>query len=181
MWRPDLGAFTDYLWTERKPADVLSAATVLPLFFRFATQDEAKGVAAAIRENLLSPGGMATTRADTGQQWDSPNGWAPMQWMAVIGLRAYHQDDLARTIADRWIERQIAAYAQTGVLLEKYNVRVGGGAVKAGAAGGHGGEYPLQVGFGWTNGVLASLMDLYPRHTVASLQKHPQAAVPATH
>jgi alpha,alpha-trehalase len=181
MWRPDLGAFTDYVWTEHKPGTVLSAAMVLPLFFRFASMDQAKSLAATIRAKLLSPGGMATTRIDSGQQWDSPNGWAPIQWMAVIGLRAYGQDDLAKTIAQRWIEREIAAYTRTGVLLEKYNVKVGGAAVEAGAAGGHGGEYPLQVGFGWTNGVLATLMDLYPDRAVVSLEKHPQAENPQAH
>ncbi len=175
MWQADLGAFTDYVWTIRQPSRMLSAATVLPLFFQFATDEQAKAVAAAIRSRLLGPGGMATTAVDTGEQWDSPNGWAPMQWMAVIGLRGYGQQDLAQTIAQRWIEREIAAYARSGVLLEKYDVEAGGGAVRAGAAGGHGGEYPLQVGFGWTNGVLAGLMRLYPVHTAVSMIRHPQA------
>lgn len=175
MWQPDLAAFTDYVWTEHKPGRLLSAATVLPLFFQLASDDQAKAVAATIRSRLLGPGGMATTAVDTGEQWDSPNGWAPMQWMAVIGLRSYGQDDLAETIAQRWIERELAAYARSGVLLEKYDVKADGGAVRAGAAGGHGGEYPLQVGFGWTNGVLVGLMRLYPLRAAVSLLKHPQA------
>ena len=176
MWNPDRGAFLDYVWTEQKQGDALSAATVAPLFFHLATPGQAGAVAATIRRDLLRPGGMATTRAVTGQQWDSPNGWAPMQWMAVIGLRQYGQDELAEIIARRWIEREIAAYAQTGVLLEKYNIRASDSAVRAGALGGKGGEYPLQVGFGWTNGVLAGLMRLYPGHAAASLEKHPEAA-----
>ncbi len=177
MWQPDLAAFTDYVWTERKPNRLVSAATVLPLFFHLASKEQAEAVATTIRTRLLDPGGMATTAMDTGQQWDSPNGWAPMQWMAVIGLRAYGQDDLARTIAQRWIERELAAYAQSGVLLEKYDVKAARSAVAAGAAGGYGGEYPLQVGFGWTNGVLVSLMRLYPLRTAVSLAEHPQAAM----
>jgi alpha,alpha-trehalase len=28
-----------------------------------------------------------------------PNGWAPLQWMAVVGLRNYGFDKLAETIA----------------------------------------------------------------------------------
>ncbi len=180
MWQPDLGAFTDYVWTERLPARTLSAATVVPLFFHLASDEQARIVAATIRTRLLGPGGMATTALDrapeTGQQWDSPNGWAPMQWMAVIGLRGYGQDALARSIAQRWIEREIAAYASSGALLEKYDVKAPDRDVQAGAAGGSGGEYPLQVGFGWTNGVLASLIGLYPRGAEASLARHPQAA-----
>ena len=175
MFQPGWGAYADYVWTERKPSSVLSIATVLPLFFHLARADQADAVAATIRAKLLRPGGVATTLADTGQQWDSPNGWAPMQWMAIIGLRTYRQDELARTIAQRWIEREIAAYAQTGVLLEKYDVKANAGMVRSGFAGGHGGEYPLQVGFGWTNGVLVSLMQLYPERTAESLARHPQA------
>ncbi len=180
MWQPDLGGFSDYEWTERRTTGILSAATVVPLFFHIARDDQAKAVADTIRARLLGPGGMATTALDaargSGQQWDSPNGWAPMQWMAVIGLRGYGQDALARRIASRWIEREIAAYASSGALLEKYDVEAPDGAVQAGAAGGSGGEYPLQVGFGWTNGVLASLISLYPRSARASLARHPQAA-----
>ncbi len=180
MWQPDLGAFTDYVWTERAPSRILSAATVVPLFFHLASDDQARIVAATVRTRLLGPGGMASTAldsaGDSGQQWDSPNGWAPMQWMAVVGLRGYGQDDLARTVAARWIEREIAAYASSGALLEKYDVKAPDHAALTGAAGGSGGEYPLQVGFGWTNGVLASLIGLYPRPGDASLVRHPQAA-----
>jgi alpha,alpha-trehalase len=46
-------------------------------------------------------------------------------------------------------------YRQSGKLVEKYNV------VITGRSGG-GGEYPLQDGFGWTNGVMRKLMVLYP-------------------
>jgi alpha,alpha-trehalase len=41
-------------------------------------------------------------------------------------------------------------------LVEKYNVITRGG--------GAGGEYPLQDGFGWTNGVTRRLMVLYPQY-----------------
>ncbi|WP_429454734.1 trehalase family glycosidase [Paraburkholderia sp. WC7.3g] len=39
------------------------------------------------------------------------------------------------------------------------NTRFGGDASEKSAGGG---EYPLQDGFGWTNGVLRVLMQLYP-------------------
>ena len=46
-------------------------------------------------------------------------------------------------------------YGQSGKLVEKYDV------VTVGRSGG-GGEYPLQDGFGWTNGVMRRLIVLYP-------------------
>lgn len=172
MWDEQAGVFTDYVWTEGKRTGQVTAATTVPLFFHLATAGQGRRIADIIRAHMLKPGGMTTSLERNGQQWDSPNGWAPMQWMTVMGLRGYGENELAGRIAQRWIERTVAAYAQSGVLLEKYNVRTD----EADAAAGGGGEYPLQVGFGWTNGVLVSLMHLYPRNTQASLDAHPKAA-----
>ena len=102
---------------------------------------------------MLAPGGLRTTLVESGQQWDSPNGWAPLQWIAVSGLKRYGHDALARDIALRWIGTVEATYARTGLLYEKYDI-------EARNAGG-GGEYTAQVGFGWTNGVTGDLMDAY--------------------
>ena len=104
---------------------------------------------------LLKPGGIVTTIRESGQQWDAPNGWAPIQWIAIRGLRDYDKSILARTIACRWIFNVSAVYARTGKLVEKYDV------MNLDRASG-GGEYPLQDGFGWTNGVMRELMALYP-------------------
>ena len=116
--------------------------------------DGERKIPPAIERQLLAPGGLRSTLVDTGQQWDKPNGWAPLQWIAVDGLRRYGQDELAGDIAKRWLSEVSKVYGQTGKLFEKYDVvsdRPGGG-----------GEYPLQDGFGWTNGVTRRLMGLYP-------------------
>lgn len=97
---------------------------------------------------------MATTLVKTGQQWDRPNSWAPLQYIAIEGLRRYNKTHLAATIAKHWISINIRTFNSTGKLMEKYNTE--NTATKAG-----GGEYPLQDGFGWTNGVLLKLMNLY--------------------
>jgi alpha,alpha-trehalase len=117
-----------------------------------------------VQAHLLEPGGIRTTTANTGQQWDAPNGWAPLQWMAVEGFARYGDSTLAKTIAARWEARVDAGFAQDGVLVEKYNVETPPG----GPATGHGGEYTLQIGFGWTNGVQAALMAAYPESKGAS-------------
>ena len=88
---------------------------------------------------------------DNKQQWDSPNGWAPLQWVAIVGLRNYGYDELAETIRDRWLELNELVFVETQKMLEKYDVVN----IRAGA----GGEYPVQDGFGWTNGVYAALKD----------------------
>ena len=154
FWSDKDGWYVDYRWTERRQSPGLTAAALYPLFVQAASALQADDVARAVRRKLLQPGGLVTTPVATGEQWDFPNGWAPLQWIAVDGLRRYGQDDLAADIARRWLAEVSKVYGETGKLFEKYDVvsdRPGGG-----------GEYPLQDGFGWTNGVTRKLMGLYP-------------------
>jgi alpha,alpha-trehalase len=155
LWDPPSGAYLDYRWTRKARLPRVSAATLYPLFVSLASDAQARAVAATTTAQLLRPGGLVTTTLETGQQWDSPNGWAPLQWIAIAGLRYYHQDSLARNIACRWMSIVNDLYRRSGKLVEKYDV------VNIGRGGG-GGEYPLQDGFGWTNGVMRKLMALYP-------------------
>lgn len=162
LWTPRDGAFSDYNWRRGAPTGRLSAATLYPLFVGLADDAQAAAVASTVEARLLRPGGLATTPVNTGQQWDAPNGWAPLQWIAISGLDAYGRHALADQIAQRWLATVQRTYGETGKLLEKYDVdtpRPGGG-----------GEYPLQDGFGWTNGVTRALLDR-PVTTPAPAQK----------
>jgi alpha,alpha-trehalase len=91
-----------------------------------------------------------TTLVENGQQWDSPNGWAPLHWVTVEGLKRYGYDELAETISKRWLALNDSVFKKTHKMVEKYNVMGGNGL-------GTGGEYVLQDGFGWTNGVYLAL------------------------
>ena len=170
LWNGEGGFFADYLWGEGSLSETLTAATAAPLAFGVASPEQAHAIADTIRKRLLGPGGLDTTLAETGQQWDRPNGWAPLQYLAIEGLNAYGEPDLAREIARRWIATNVGSYAALGVLAEKYDVAR---SPDAGAGVGRGGEYALQVGFGWTNGVLAALMAEYPDLAAEALRKNP--------
>ena len=143
------GYYADYDLDARRVADGRTAAMAYPLFVGLASPERAKMTAQALAP-LVGEGGLGTTAVRTGQQWDEPNGWAPLQWIAIQGLRRYHEEPLARRIATNWLATVDREYAASGKLLEKYNVveRLPGG----------GGEYPLQDGFGWTNGVTRALL-----------------------
>jgi alpha,alpha-trehalase len=161
LWDPAAGAYLDYRWTRRVRIERLSAATLYPLFAALASQTQAAAVATTAARQLLRPGGLVTTPLESGQQWDAPNGWAPLQWIAVAGLRKYARNALAETIACRFLYVAATVYDQTGKLVERYDV------IRTDRKGG-GGEYPTQDGFGWTNGVVRKLEGLYPadaRHT----------------
>jgi alpha,alpha-trehalase len=155
LWDAKAGAFFDYDWRTGVRRNVLSAATLYPLFVGEANDAQAQAVATITEARLVKPGGLATTENHTGQQWDAPNGWAPLQWVAVEGLLSYDQTHAADAVATRWLRTVLNAYAASGRLLEKYNVdhpEMKGG----------GGEYPLQDGFGWTNGVTVALLHRCP-------------------
>lgn len=152
-WSSAAGCFVDYDLLTKKPGTQLTIAMAHPLFVEIATPAQAKSVANVIKSKFLQSGGVLTTLKNTGEQWDAPNGWAPLQWIAIQGLRNY-QNDLAQTIAERWIKLNVNVYQRTGKLMEKYNVS--DTKLEAG-----GGEYPSQDGFGWTNGVLLKLIALY--------------------
>jgi len=145
------GMFTDLLLPDFGSTGTLSVAAAYPLFFGVATADQAERVAHSIHNDFLKEGGWVTSNYDTGQQWDSPNGWAPLQWVAYCGLKRYGFHEEARSGASRWVENNAAVFRKYGCLVEKYNV------VQSGLAGA-GGEYDVQEGFGWTNGVLLRLM-----------------------
>jgi alpha,alpha-trehalase len=169
LWVPAERRFADWDRIARRPTPARTAASLFPLFVGHASPDQAKAVAITTRATLLSEGGLRTTGIRTGQQWDSPNGWAPLQWVAIEGLGRYGEQGLAKDIARRWIATVARTYAETGKLLEKYDVeerRPGGG-----------GEYPTQDGFGWTNGVTAAMLDRWPdlKPEEAGAQKDPSA------
>ncbi|AIO72864.1 alpha,alpha-trehalase TreA [Burkholderia multivorans] len=149
------GYYGDYDWQLRKPRDGVTAAALYPLFAGVAWPERAKATAREVRKTLLQPGGLATTTETTGQQWDAPNGWAPLQWIAIEGLRRYGEPALAKDIGTRFLTDVKHVYATEGKLVEKYVVE------GAGQGGGGGGEYPLQDGFGWTNGVTLKLLEMY--------------------
>jgi alpha,alpha-trehalase len=150
FWNNDKGFYFDYNFADEMQSDSYTLAGIFPLFFQIADEQQAVKAAQIIRKKFLKSGGVVTTLINTGEQWDCPNGWAPLQWITYKGLKNYGYDMLADSIADRWLDLNMKVFFETGKMMEKYDVidinRPGGG-----------GEYPLQDGFGWTNGIFLKL------------------------
>ncbi|RDS79044.1 alpha,alpha-trehalase TreF [Dyella monticola] len=160
LWNDKEGCFLDYDWQRHAPRPALNAATSAPLYVGLASAKQAMRVADAMCTRLMEEGGMGATDVESGQQWDKPNGWAPLQWLAIQGLRRYGLHAYAEDIAHRWLLTVSSLYERESKLVEKYVLNVPPG----GAVGGSGGEYPLQDGFGWTNGVTRRLLHEKPDH-----------------
>ncbi len=153
-WNAKTGYYFDYNFKTKKQHTQVTAAGVFPLCFYnlppAAMQAKGKAMAGVLKSTLLKAGGIVTTTYTTGQQWDAPNGWAPLQWMTVWAMNRSGQETLAKDIARRWTALNEKVYAGTGKLMEKYNV------IDTHLEAG-GGEYPSQDGFGWTNGVYLAM------------------------
>ena len=150
LWDEDTGFYRDYNFHHQSSMPVLSLAGVFPLYVGIATQAQADRVARVLERDFLRPGGLVATLIENGQQWDAPNGWAPLHWIVIQGLRRYGHTELADTITERWLTLNEKVYAESGKFIEKYDVESEDGL-------GAGGEYTLQDGFGWTNGVYEAL------------------------
>lgn len=149
-WNENEGFYFDYDYIASAQKKSLTLAGSFPLFFETASDAQAHAVAKNLKEYFLHPGGLVTTTETSMQQWDAPNGWAPLHWIAIMGLKNYKQDELAEDIATRWMHINEKVYGNTGKMMEKYNVV--STTLEAG-----GGEYPAQDGFGWTNGIYLAL------------------------
>lgn len=153
LWDSENGFYYDYNFKKQLHTEILSLAALYPLFYEMADSLQALQVKEKLETEFLCNYGVVTTltQPSTKEQWDYPNGWAPLQWISYSGLINYGYNDLAMDIVKGWMHiNELIFYGegdslQKGKMLEKYNVVRG--------VSGRGGEYPLQDGFGWTNGV----------------------------
>ncbi|RZL34650.1 MAG: trehalase, partial [Pedobacter sp.] len=153
LWNDEECCFYDYDFMQNTLSKVLSMATAFPLFFNLCNAEKAELVLKRIEKDLLKVGGLLTTINTTSQQWDAPNGWAPLQWIGYKAAQNYGAKDLAFTIGANWTKNVERVFNTTGKMMEKYNV------IDITLAAG-GGEYPNQDGFGWTNGCYLKLKEL---------------------
>jgi alpha,alpha-trehalase len=179
LWNDKEGWYADYDLKTHKVRNQLTAAALFPLYVNAASNDRAAKVAAATESRLLKPGGITTTTVNSGQQWDAPNGWAPLQWVATEGLQNYGKEKIAMEVSWRFLTNVQHTYDSQQKLVEKYDITSTG-------TGGGGGEYPLQDGFGWSNGVTLKMLDLIcpkekPCDDVPKTRPTPTTNAPATH
>jgi alpha,alpha-trehalase len=146
FWDSTRNYYMDYNFAKRETSKSVTLAGAFPLFFKLAGKQQSHYMRAYIRLNFMRSGGLLTTKFKSGQQWDAPNGWAPLQWITYKGLRNYNFHKTADELSDEWLSLNEKEFKRTGKMMEKYNVSDTN--LEAG-----GGEYDVQEGFGWTNGV----------------------------
>lgn len=160
MWGKLRGYYFDYNYQRDVLGDIWSLAGFYPLWAGIATGHQAKRVVDNLHR-FEKKGGLTTTMRpliDTSAlfgslkvQWANPNGWAPLHYFAIEGLRRYGYNEEARRIAEAWVRTNLEWFNRHGVFLEKYNVV---NPRKKPVEG----VYPSQTGFGWTNALFVKLV-----------------------
>mmetsp|Transcript_3405 Transcript_3405/g.6840 ORF Transcript_3405/g.6840 Transcript_3405/m.6840 type:complete len:179 (-) Transcript_3405:172-708(-) len=177
MWQPELRRWTDAWMAAGADSDSQgstasaadSSATLAdfaaPLWAGLAIPSKHGDIVGALQASgLLGAGGASTTVMASGEQWDAPNAWPPLQSMLIEGLQQLDASSggppLAAELAQRWVGTCYTAWRQTGYMHEKYDASRFG-------FGGSGGEYEPQVGFGWSNGAVLQMLRDYGGSLVA--------------
>jgi alpha,alpha-trehalase len=159
LWDAQRGVFFDYDFENQSRSTYDYVTTFYPLWAGLATAEQARSV----EQNLKlfeQPGGLVTSREKTGAQWDYPYGWAPLQLLAIDGLRKYGYNADADRISLEFLSTVLQNYLREGTIREKYDV-----VTRSSAANVTAGYKTNVVGFGWTNGVFLELLRELPEHS----------------
>jgi alpha,alpha-trehalase len=155
LWDEATGLYLDYNFEAKRRRRYEFATTFYPLWAGLAS----KAQAARVVKNLPlfeAAGGILTSTQATGNQWDAPFGWAPLQLIAVEGLRRYGYHADADRIARKFIALVTKEFEEHGTIVEKYDVKRRESDVAADIKFGYSAN---QVGFGWTNGAFVELLE----------------------
>lgn len=168
MWDGEHGLYHDYNFVHARLRRYPYLTAFYPLWAGIATEKQA----ARVMENVArfeQPGGLMTSIHQSGNQWDKPFGWAPLQMIAVQGMRRYGYPEEADRISEKFLSMIIGEFERTGTIVEKYDVVRRTTDVSEGIRFGYGSN---EVGFGWTNGAFTVLFDeLCPERGRALLRR----------
>jgi alpha,alpha-trehalase len=173
LWDEQQGLFFDYNFDERERSTYRYASTFYPLWAGLATDAQAK----AVVKNLSSfekPGGIVMSLHETLGQWDYPFGWAPIQFLAIEGMRRYGHSAEADRVSIEFLSTVLQNFEHDHTIREKYNVvtRSSDTNVQVGYAAN-------VIGFGWTNGTFLELLHGLPPDKIAHLESTPASVVSA--
>jgi len=155
LWDAKDGLYYDYNFAQARIRRYPFLTTFYPLWAGIANKDQAERVRKALGK-FERPGGLRTSTNRSGDQWDAPFGWAPLELIAVEGLRRYGYNADANRIAEKFLGMVNQEFHRTGTILEKYDVERGAGDIQGQVRYGYTSN---EVGFGWTNGVFKVLLD----------------------
>lgn len=164
LYDQESGVWFDYDLELQKPRKLFYISNISPIWAEIFSPEQlyemgGDAVNYLTKEGVLDfYGGTPTSLNNTGEQWDFPSAWPPLQSILMQGLKCSGHPsavEMANVLAARWVRSNIMGFNKYNSMFEKYN------ALNPGENGG-GGEYDVQTGFGWTNGVvLECIVDFF--------------------
>ena len=155
MWNGDDGLYYDYNFVSKEVRKYPFLTTFYPLWTGIASREQA----ARVEKNLTrfeQAGGLETSTYQSGNQWDAPFGWAPLEMIAVDGLRRYGFTEDAERISMKFLTLVQRDFLTHGYMVEKYDVVHASGNVSSEIQFGY---RTNEAGFGWTNAAFTRLFD----------------------
>jgi alpha,alpha-trehalase len=155
MWDQKHGMYLDYDFLHKRVRQYPYLTGFYPLWAGIASPQQAARVVANL-PRFERPGGLQTSTYHSGDQWDAPFGWAPLQWIAVQALRHYGYQTEAERISRQFLSMVIEEFLRHGTIVEKYDVVRRRADVNREIQFGY---RTNEAGFGWTNAVFTALFD----------------------
>ncbi|HEX4232472.1 MAG TPA: trehalase family glycosidase [Bryobacteraceae bacterium] len=171
MWDDRDGLYYDYNFVSKTVRRYPFLTTFYPMWAGIASKQQAARIVANLPK-FERPGGLQTSTFVSGNQWDSPFGWAPLEYIAVEGLRKYGYSQDADRISMKWLSMIQSDFEVRGRIVEKYDVISANSDVSAHI---HFGYSSNEAGFGWTNAVYTALYDELPDAKKRLLRAKPAA------
>lgn len=170
LWDEKAGLFFDYNFETGQRSQYRYATTFYPLWAGLATSKQA----AAVMKNLHlfeQPGGIVMSLRASQGQWDYPFGWAPIQLLAVEGMRRYGYNTDADEVSIRFLSTVLTNFERDKTIREKYNVVTKSSETQVTA-----GYSANVIGFGWTNATFLELLHSLPADKVTRIRTSPPEA-----
>lgn len=163
LWNDEDGVWYDYDLKNNIHRKYFYPTNLSPLWMGAVEKSLIRGYAPRVlgylkqSSGLDFPGGIPSSLDRTGEQWDFPNAWPPLISIVVNALEAMGMKEakqVAFHIAQTWVRSNLKGFETTKQMFEKYDAEI------PGQVGG-GGEYTVQEGFGWSNGVILEFLAKY--------------------
>lgn len=128
LWHEEVGAWLDYDLYNGVKRDYFYPTNISPLltgcFNKVGIEKRTKLIMKYLQnKNIMNyPGGIPSTVEHTGEQWDYPNAWPPLQHMMIVALNNTGDrsaERLAFEIAEKWIRSNYRAYEESDAMYEK--------------------------------------------------------------
>lgn len=156
LWDEETGLYFDYNFRTGQRRLYEYATTFYPLWAGIASPQQARRVWHNL-DKFEEAGGILTSTHVSGNQWDAPFGWAPLNLIAVEGLLRYGYEADAKRIAGKFLTMAVQEFNKSGTLVEKYDVCNCSANVSDEIFFGYSSN---EIGFGWTNGVILELLKI---------------------